>query len=516
MRSIFEKFLTKRISRKKLVILRRFSQAFFLSLFVYILWSTTYPLKGLMPPDTFFKIDPLIIFFTSISERIMLPGAVFAGAMLVLTLILGRFFCGWVCPLGSVIDACGAVTDKPADLGEKKNKFLYSLKFYIFGLIAVFSFLGIQIAWIFDPMVIMARFVSLNLIPSVTFGADRVFIFFIRHSNFYGPLHDFYRNLKTSLLGIDVRWFSNSVAILLFFTGICALSFMAKRLWCRGICPLGALYSLVARFSLLRRVVYECVNCTKCKTDCRMAAIKDGLDYIKGECILCMDCIYDCPDNKTAFSWSKSPIPDKGREGVSRRQFLFLMAISFLSLGFRKGKGLGATAAGGNVIRPPASLKEKEFLNRCVRCGNCMKVCITNGLQPVMFESGLEGLWTPRLVPEIGYCEYKCTLCGNVCPTGAIPRLTLDQKKKTRLGLAEIDHSICIAWAEDKGCIVCEEHCPVSSKAIKLTEHRIEGKTILRPYVDHRLCVGCGICQNKCPVRPVRAIKVSPGYSSRT
>ena len=148
---------------------------------------------------------------------------------------------------------------------------------------------------------------------------------------------------------------------------------------------------------------------------------------------------------------------------------------------------------------------------------NCMKVCITNGLQPVIFESGLEGIWTPRLVPEIGYCEYQCTLCGNVCPTGAIPSLTLEKKKRVRLGTAEIDRSICIAWAENKGCIVCEEHCPVSDKAIKLIEYRIDAdKTVLRPYVDPRLCVGCGICQNKCPTRPVRAIRVSPVKSDRT
>jgi formate hydrogenlyase subunit 6/NADH:ubiquinone oxidoreductase subunit I len=139
-----------------------------------------------------------------------------------------------------------------------------------------------------------------------------------------------------------------------------------------------------------------------------------------------------------------------------------------------------------------------------------MKVCITNGLQPVVLESGVEGLWTPRLVPEIGYCEYKCTLCGEVCPTGAIPRLSVLEKQKARLGLAVIDHSICLAWDGNEECIVCEEHCPVAEKAIKVREDVVKGKRILRPIVDRALCIGCGICQNKCPVRPVRAIRVDP------
>ncbi|MFH1854112.1 MAG: 4Fe-4S binding protein [Candidatus Omnitrophota bacterium] len=501
---------------KKLIFFRRLSQVSFLSLFIYILWSTTYPLKGLLPADTFFKINPLIIFFTSISERIMLPGALFAGMMLILTLILGRFFCGWICPLGSMIDACGSVGRKKRNMADKTNKIPSSLKFYILGITAIFSFLGIQVAWIFDPMVITARFVSLNLIPSLTFGIDSFFIFIIKGLNFYSPIYDFYRGLKTSFLGVDARYFPNSGIILLFFLVVCFSTLLTRRLWCRWICPLGALYSLVARFSLLRRVVHKCVNCMRCKSDCRMAAIKDDLSYIKGECILCMDCIYDCQTRDTRFTWPVGLTPDKKGEGISRRQFLFLLVTSILSLGFKSRRRLRIEETAGSVIRPPAALKEKEFLNRCVRCGNCMKVCITNGLQPVMFESGIQGIWTPRLVPEVGYCEYQCTLCGNVCPTGAIPRLSLSEKKKTRLGLAEIDRSICIAWTEDKECIVCEEHCPVAQKAIKLTEYKMGERTVLKPSVDNRLCIGCGICQYKCPVRPVRAIRVSPGYSDRT
>ena len=201
----------------------------------------------------------------------------------------------------------------------------------------------------------------------------------------------------------------------------------------------------------------------------------------------------------------------KNNKGISRRNFLFLCASSLFFIGCQKivlSKNLKNRAR--KLIRPPGVIKEGKFLNRCVRCGNCMRVCITNGLQPIMFQAGFQALWTPQLVPEIGYCEYNCTLCGEVCPTGAIPKLNIKQKHRARLGIARINRNTCIPWSKNKNCIVCEEHCPIFKKAIKLKEVVINGKKILRPYVDRSLCVGCGICQNKCPVRPVRAIRVDP------
>ena len=141
-----------------------------------------------------------------------------------------------------------------------------------------------------------------------------------------------------------------------------------------------------------------------------------------------------------------------------------------------------------------------------------MKVCPTNALQPVFSAKALASMWTPELAADIGYCEYNCNLCGKVCPTGAIEKLSVDKKKNFIIAEAKIDRTICLPWAENKECIVCEEHCPVSDKAIKIDEAIIDGKKILRPVVDKSLCIGCGICQNKCPARPIRAIRVTSIY----
>lgn len=462
---------------KRWVVLRRISQTVFLILFVYILWSPTYPLDGPLSPQILFKINPLIMIFISISERIILPGIIFAAAMLALTLVFGRFFCGWLCPLGSTIDLIGSFRRRKRKTREEVdslNAKVRKPKFILLAAIALFAVAGIEIAWVFDPMAIFARFIS---------------------------------------LGTNSYFFSHSFIIFLFFAGICGSALAVPRLWCRSLCPLGAIYAVTAKTALLGR---EVRSCRRCKSICRMGAIRDDSSYAKGECILCMDCVYDCPANITRFAWPlhekeirpASGMPTAHKDGITRRDFLLLSALAASSLGF--DFNLRHLRKQRSVIRPPAALEEGEFINRCIRCGNCMKVCPTNGLQPVSFQSGFQGVWTPQLVPEIGYCEYDCTFCGKVCPTGAIRSLSLGQKHDTRLGLAKVDRSICIAWAEDKQCLVCEENCPVAEKAIKLKRDPAAGGEAPRPLVDGTLCVGCGRCQNKCPTRPIRAIRVIP------
>jgi MauM/NapG family ferredoxin protein len=359
-------------------------------------------------------------------------------------------------------------------------------------------------------MGIMARFVSLNLIPAVISVAK--------------PL---YGSLEPALLRMRPHFFAHSLTIFLLFAFVCGLALVRKRLWCRSICPLGALYAIPGRFAALRRVVDVCSGCKKCESVCRMGAINDDASYIAGECILCMDCLYGCPEHAARFTWhvpwdrpaaavkhsEKTPLA-KNEPRLTRGKFLFL-ALSSLGLSgfsFREKDPSSRTA----VIRPPAALIEEEFVDRCVRCGNCMKVCVTNGLQPTLFQAGLGGIWTPRLVPEIGHCEYQCALCGETCPTGAIPAISVERKRSLRLGLAEIDHSICLPWAEGRDCVVCEEYCPLPGKAIRLVKERRAAAVLSKPYIDERLCIGCGICQNKCPTRPIRAVRVSPRQSDRT
>lgn len=167
------------------------------------------------------------------------------------------------------------------------------------------------------------------------------------------------------------------------------------------------------------------------------------------------------------------------------------------------------------VIRPPGSINEAEFVKRCIKCGECMRVCLTNVLQPALIEANFEGLWTPILDFGVRYCEYYCTLCTQVCPSGAIKYLDRSKKIKTVIGLAYIDQARCIPYREVTNCIVCEEHCPTSPKAIyfdKVMKKNRSGdiKEIMLPKIDYTKCIGCGICEYNCPVSGMKAIYVLP------
>jgi MauM/NapG family ferredoxin protein len=173
------------------------------------------------------------------------------------------------------------------------------------------------------------------------------------------------------------------------------------------------------------------------------------------------------------------------------------------------------------LVRPPGAIGEEEFLSTCIRCGECMKVCPTNGIHPAMFEGGLEGMWTPVMKMNIGYCEYECSLCNQVCPTGAIRKMDIAEKQKIKIGKAVVDRNRCLPYAFARTCIVCEEHCPTPKKAIWFEEVQVkkptgETVTVKQPQVDPELCVGCGICTNKCVIKGDPAVLVSSEKSQNS
>lgn len=168
-----------------------------------------------------------------------------------------------------------------------------------------------------------------------------------------------------------------------------------------------------------------------------------------------------------------------------------------------------------NLLRPPGVLPD-EFLRKCLRCGLCVRTCPTGALQPSINEAGIGGLFTPVLVPRLGYCLYSCSDCGQVCPTGAIPALSLGKKQSQVIGIAFIDQNRCLPWADGISCIVCEEMCPLPEKAITLESKEIVNQDgsiseLRLPRVHRKKCVGCGICENKCPVEGKAAIQVFQG-----
>jgi ferredoxin len=229
----------------------------------------------------------------------------------------------------------------------------------------------------------------------------------------------------------------------------------------------------------------------------------------KEECILCMECAQGCPHDRISFRpslklISKSPLLPE------RRMLLVGMAggmLLALPARFRSPE------TQSRLLRPPGVRNEDDFLAKCVRCGECMKVCLKSALYPATYQAGLEGIYTPTVIPRLGYCEYNCTLCGQVCPTGAIPALPVEAKRQEVIGKAVFDKNHCLPFARKVDCIVCEEHCPIPEKAIRSREVQTMGldgqlKTIKEPYLVEDICNGCGICENVCPLETKAGIDV--------
>jgi MauM/NapG family ferredoxin protein len=236
------------------------------------------------------------------------------------------------------------------------------------------------------------------------------------------------------------------------------------------------------------------------------------------ECTVCMDCIGYCPRGIAGFGVGL-PVTPKPVD-ISRRQLLTAGLVGIFLPGLSRTNAL-SKVPDNLTIRPPGALAEPDFLAVCVRCGECMKVCITNGLQPLGFEKGLEAMFTPTLVPRLGYCEFNCTLCSQVCPTGAIALVSKEKKKTLVMGKAWFDKNRCLPYAEKKSCIVCEEHCPVHNKAIQfdlIKSLGADGKILLlkQPRIVADRCIGCGICEHVCPVPGEAAVRVLGRGSQNT
>jgi ferredoxin len=225
---------------------------------------------------------------------------------------------------------------------------------------------------------------------------------------------------------------------------------------------------------------------------------------------MCLECVASCPREGNHFrpEWAISP----WREYDPKRREVLLSlgaAVAWVSL-------LGAES----VTRPPAAhrirppgVEEASLLERCLRCGICSRTCPTGAIHPALAQAGAEGFWTPVLIPRLGYCDYSCNACGQACPTQAIPALPLDQKQTAVIGSAYIDKNRCIVWSDGRECIVCQEMCPLPQKAVVLQAAEVtrpDGTpaVLQRPEVVRDRCIGCGICEYKCPVNGEAAIRV--------
>jgi polyferredoxin len=566
----------------RIITARRISQVFFFSLFVWLCIVSTVGEKFWQlrnwPINWFLQFDPLAAIGTILTTHTLYSNLLLALVTVILTIMFGRFFCGWVCPFGSLHQFVGFLGNckKPAAQKIRLNAYrnAQGIKYFVltvFLAAAALPFFGATLqTGLLDPIPLMTRSFNLTLLA----------------------IFD-----NAGFISAQQRFYEGAWIIFTIFLTATLLNLFIPRFYCRFICPLGALFAILSRFAIWRigKNQKQCSNCKLCEQACEGGCEPAGTIRIS-ECVLCFNCYHLCKDETISYRTRPSAAGEIINPDISRRGFVLSLAGGALAVpAIRLSNKLGRNWY-YKIIRPPGTLVEKEFLARCIKCGQCMRICPTNVIQPGGIEGGMENLWTPVLNNRIGSsgCQLNCVACGQICPTAAIRPITLSEKLgkdefaaagPIKLGTAFVDRNRCLPWSFDKPCIVCQENCPVSPKAIytqecfntirngiltvkKTTATTIEIAEIIpadkfatgdyfckidgeirkkiskntensitiekfdkippaggkieiqvrlqRPYIDIEKCIGCGICEHECPVSGERAVRVSAEGETRS
>lgn len=430
-------------------------------------------------------------------------------ALLVVTLITGRTYCSFLCPLGIMQDLLSRL-GKRFNLNQK-YRFRKAIGWLRYGLLAlaviVFLTGSASIVNLLDPYSIFGRTVGYLAQPLVVL-TNNLAAFVLNKLDYFGVYA-----VKLPLVHWQVLvWTGGWLAL------VAVLALRRGRLYCNTVCPVGTLLGFLSRVSVFKvKLTDSCTACGKCARVCKAECIDPTAQTVdSSRCVACFNCLEVCRFNAIGFSSKKKHRPLVARQtnvDVSKRQFFrkVVTGSAVLSVAVSKAAAVDIKSNKGltplnrkHHASPPGSESLPHFNATCTGCSLCVTACPTKVLQPAFLEYGLAGMMQPFMDFGSGLCTYECTACSEVCPTGAIFRLTIEQKKKTQVGVAKFIQANCIVETHGTDCGACSEHCP--TKAVNMVPYK--GKLVI-PEVKEDICVGCGACEHACPVSPYKAIFVA-------
>ena len=440
--------------------------------------------------------------------------------LVLLTLTLGRVYCSVICPMG-------VFQDIVAQIGRQGKKLPYSfspakswLRYGVLALVVVAMIFGVGvIVALLDPYGAYGRIVNNLLLPVWQWGNNILAHFAERMDSYAFYTTDIWiKSLPTLMIAV--------VTLVV----IAVLAWRNGRTYCNTICPVGTFLGFLSRYSLFQISIdgQKCNKCSICARNCKASCIDSNEFRIdKSRCVACMNCIGKC--NRDAihykFGYSKTGISNNNitqssseKTDESRKAFLATTLI------------LGASALKSQIIpqatnkvdggladildkqspkrltplTPAGSQSDRNMKRRCTACQLCMTVCPNGVLRP---SNALDAFMQPFMSFERGYCRPECVKCAEVCPAGAINKITKEEKSSTQIGHAVWVRERCIPLTDGQVCNNCERHCP--TKAITMIPSVAgDEKSLKIPAVNEELCIGCGACEYLCPSRPLSAIYV--------
>ncbi|MDD2604042.1 MAG: 4Fe-4S dicluster domain-containing protein [Desulfobacteraceae bacterium] len=427
--------------------------------------------------------------------------------VLILTALFGRVYCSFVCPLGMLQDVIGAVGGR-----KRKPRFRPTPPHHLLRL----AVLGLTILGLLAGSGLL-----LNLLDPFS-GFGRIF------SDLLRPLVIMANNLAAMVLeplGVhglyQVRWAVIApVSVAVTLATLIPVAWLAAkhgRLYCNTICPIGTLLGLISRMAIfqIRIDSAACQGCGRCERVCKAGCIDMANGVVdNSRCIGCYNCLAVCPGEGLRFDrrWKRQNAapPKPGRRGFILNTTVGLLGIVGLGRQVPPVIQSRPTTIPERVtspVSPPGSGSVARFTATCTACHLCVSACPSRVLVPSMFEYGASGLMQPRMNFHAGHCNYECTVCLNVCPSGAIRPLDGEEKKLTQLGVAKFIRENCVVYTDNTNCGACSEHCP--TKAVHMVPYlNTPEKRLVIPEVDPDICVGCGGCEYACPTKPYKAIYV--------